>query len=301
VIRRARPQPRPNWGTISRATRVARRPPETRGQQGCPCHTSLSSTPAGRGTPPSGLIAAVLAAWLLCGLAVAQPYPSAAPLAPVPGQLGPAAAGVPPRQALDARLHEILAQPDYRKAMHAGGQDPQAALRWLWFQLMRLLSRLGGLHETNYGLFLFAVIAGGLVLAVLLAHIGYTVARFLRRKPTRDAPDEAGRPARPLAPDELIGQAERHAATGEYRLAVRALYLALIRHLQLREVLPRTSSQTNWEHLARLGPMPALANIVRPFTRTFDEVWYGGRPGGPAEFAQCRQWLEAALEEVASP
>jgi len=210
-----------------------------------------------------------------------------------------AMASPPARSALDSRLQEILSRPDFRHAMDTGGSDPRALARWLWLQLRRLLARLGGLHETNYALFLVAVIAGVAVLIPLLAHVTYTLARFLgrQRSPGRDSAGPAS-PPRPVSPAELIREAERHAAAGRYREAVRGLYLALHRSLQLRGLLPRTSSQTNWECVTHLSSTPRVLTLVRPFTQTFDEKWYGGRTASAEDVSRCRDWLAAVMQEV---
>ncbi len=205
----------------------------------------------------------------------------------------------PSRQALDSRLQKILQRPDYRHALQAGGTDPRALIRWLWLQLRRVLARLGGLQETNYALFLVAVIAGLALLIPLLAHIIYTLVRFFgRHQPVEAALAAGDRLPRPLSPADLIREAERHAAEGQYREAVRSLYLALNRDLQLRGLLPRTSSQTNWECLINLSSMPQVLALMRPFTQTFDEKWYGGRAANADDVSRCRGWLEAVRQEV---
>jgi hypothetical protein len=219
-----------------------------------------------------------------------------------PGRAGgatEAAAAVPTRPALDGHLREILSRTDFRQATESGGIDPRVLARWLWLQVRRILSRLAGLHETNYALFLVAVIAGLAVLIPLLAHIVYTLARFfgsgrsLAREPAGPVAT-----SRPLSPTDLIREAEHHAAEGRYREAVRSLYLAMNRDLQLRGLLPRTSSKTNWEYLSHLSSTPQILALARPFTQTFDEKWYGGRPTSAEEVNRCRRWLEAVRQEV---
>ncbi len=221
---------------------------------------------------------------------------------PAPAGTRPAVAAPPAREALAARLQDILSRPDYRQAKQGGRFDPGAASRWLWLQIARILGRLGGLHETNYGLFLFALITGIAVLIPILAHITYTVVQFLRRRGVGgEGPGDAAPAAAPTSPSDLVRQAEAHAGAGRYREAVRSLYLAMIRELQVRGLLPRTASQTNWEHLAQLRSAPNVSAYVRPFTQVFDEKWYGGRPSSAEDVAQCRGWLEAVRREVETP
>jgi hypothetical protein len=233
---------------------------------------------------------------MVAALALFTPQTRAAP---TEAALGPEP---PSREVLDARLKEILARPEYRQALSEGAYDPRTVLEWLWLWVRNLLRRLAGLHETNYGAFLVAVIAGVAALVPLLAHITYTLIRFARRGPRKPATAEGPASApRPLSALDLMRQAEERAARGDHRGAVRSLYLALLRHLQVRGLLPRTSSQTNWENLAHLSSAPRLLPLVEPFTRTFDEKWYGGRSADSEDVARCRGWLQAVLREVEAP
>ncbi len=240
------------------------------------------------------LLAAQAALLVVAAHAPAQPAESP-PAEPVRPALRPA---VPERELLDAKLEEILARPDFRRAMRGGGHDPRNVGQWLLLRLRQLLGRLGGLHETNYGLFLVAVVVGSVLLIAILAHIAYTFLQAFRPrgKPRRDArraPESSS-----VEPSALIERADQLATQGDHRSAVRNLYLALIRSLQMKGVLPRTASQTNWEQLRHLAGRPGLAAIVRPFTRTFDEKWYGGRPADGGDVTRCRKWLQEALQAV---
>lgn len=208
------------------------------------------------------------------------------------------AVDVPDAEALEAKLDEILTRPDFKRAMRGGGHDPRNAGQWLLLRLRRLLARLGGLHATNYALFIVAVTVGLVLLIAILAHITYTFLQAFKPMPERRAQDTAAAPAPPLGPAALVREADALAAKGNHRSAIRSLYLALIRSLQMRGVLSRTASQTNWEHLAHIAAHPGLAAAVEPFTRTFDEKWYGGRPADSTDVARCRAWFHEAIQEA---
>jgi hypothetical protein len=210
-----------------------------------------------------------------------------------------APAASPRREALDRELQQILAAPDFQRAMRGGDEDSLNPAEWLRLQVRRLLERLGGLHQTNYALFLVSVSVLVAVLLALLAHITYTLVRALRRPSGERSGPARPAPSPPQSPEDLRRQADELAARGEFREAVRALYLALLRSLQLKGVLPRTRSQTNAENLRALRGCLTLLASVQPFTETYDSRWYGRRPAGPEDVARCREWLEAALREVA--
>jgi hypothetical protein len=204
----------------------------------------------------------------------------------------------PDREMLETKLKQILARPDFRRAMRGSGHDPRNVGQWLLLRVRRFLGRLGGLHQTNYGLFLAAVAIGLVLLVAILTHIAYTFIQALRPMPRRTGDAHAARSARLPDPSSLMRQAAEQTAQGDHRSAIRSLYLALVHSLQMSGVLPRTASQTNWEQLAQLADRPSLAATVRPFTQAFDEKWYGGRPADARDVARCREWLEQALREV---
>ncbi|MBM3473551.1 MAG: DUF4129 domain-containing protein [Armatimonadetes bacterium] len=207
----------------------------------------------------------------------------------------------PRREALERELRQILDQPDFKRAMRGSEEDPRAAMRRLLLRLQRLFARLGGLQQTNYGAFLVSVIVLSVLLIGLLAHITYTITRALRSAGRARGGPAPPPPARAKSADELRREAEALAARGEFREAIRSLYVALIRALQARGVLSRAASRTNWEYVRQLDTHPQVAAVLQPFTETFDAKWYGRRPASAEEMERCRAWFEAALREVETP
>jgi hypothetical protein len=91
-----------------------------------------------------------------------------------------------------------------------------------------------------------------------------------------------------LPPDELRERAHRFADAGDYREALRHLYISLMLTLDARGVWRYDARRTNWEHIRALRNDPAQTNIVAPLsgvTRVFDRVRYGN-----ADF-QREEWL----------
>jgi hypothetical protein len=239
------------------------------------------------------IAASAFLVWL--GPALGQPEPDRA------GQRAPTSRAQPQREALQRELEQILAQPDFREAMRSGGQDSRDLAQWLAGRLRALFARLGGLHQTNYAVFLVTVIVLTVLLIALLFHISYTIARALRSAgKAREGPAQAPA-ARAKTADELRREADALEAKGEFREAIRALYLALIRALQARGMLPRATSRTNWEYVRQVQVYPQVAAALQPFTETFDAKWYGRRPASAEEVERCRAWYEAALREEETP
>lgn len=205
---------------------------------------------------------------------------------------------VPDVQQLRRVLDDILAEPEFRRAMRSRTYDSRELNRWLLLRLQRLIERLGGLHETNYGLFLMSVVVGSVLLLLLLGHIALTIARALGGPMPGAQRPSAPRPSRAKSPEEYVREADELAAQGAFREAVRALYLGLIRLLQLQGFLPRTSTQTNREQLQHLREHTSLFPVMERFVETFETKWYGQRPASPRDVEQCRVWFAAVRQEV---
>lgn len=84
-----------------------------------------------------------------------------------------------------------------------------------------------------------------------------------------------------LPPDELRLRASQFALEGNFREALRHLYIALLLGLDARGVWRYDARRTNWEHIAALRGDEARSGLVQPLssiTRTFDRVRYGDAP-----------------------
>ncbi len=119
----------------------------------------------------------------------------------------------------------------------------------------------------------------------LLGVIGVLVWRtfgnsFARRAPRRAdevlSDDEA---LLRLPPDELLERARAFARAGDFREALRHVYIRLLLQLDARGVWRYDARRTNWEHielLRRHAAHSALAAPLADLTRRFDRVRYGG-------------------------
>jgi hypothetical protein len=65
------------------------------------------------------------------------------------------------------------------------------------------------------------------------------------------------------------------AIAGDYRVAVRLLYLSTLLLLEERKLLCYDRTLTNREYLGQVADNPSLGEALRPVVDTFDEVWYG--------------------------
>lgn len=82
---------------------------------------------------------------------------------------------------------------------------------------------------------------------------------------------------------ELAGQSE---AAGDYRNAIRYLYMASLLRLDERRLIHYDRTLTNREHLWQVEQKPQIAARLRPVVETFDRVWYGFAPVDDALYNQ---------------
>jgi hypothetical protein len=174
---------------------------------------------------------------------------------------------------------EELAKLVYREA---GPGLVERGLRWLFELLDRLLARIAGVSPGGY--------AGVVALVVVVVAIAVALRMGLgpmRRTSSSELPLFVGRP-RTAA--EHRAAAEAHAAAGRWAEAVRDRLRAVITSLEERTLLEPRPGRTADEAAADAGAVvPECAGDLRAAARTFDEIWYGGRPADATHDALLRR------------
>lgn len=138
------------------------------------------------------------------------------------------------------------------------------------------------------------VTPGGVPSLILLvfAIVAIAIAVRLGLGPTglREALTDRRRGAVARTSEEYRAEAERFAAEGDFKEAVRARFRAIIRGLEERAVLDPRPGRTAGE-IAREGgsALPAIGEDLRAVAKTFDEVWYGRRAAVAADYALVRE------------
>jgi hypothetical protein len=105
----------------------------------------------------------------------------------------------------------------------------------------------------------------------------------------------------PVTPAAARAAAGRFAQGGDYRGAVRQLYLAALLTLQDRRVVVRDPSLTNREVLART---PAAHPVHAPLAEVvtiFDDVWYGVHEPDRATFEHYHATVDELERRAATP
>ena len=154
-----------------------------------------------------------------------------------------------------------------------------------------------------------AVMIGALLLvaAVLLFIL---IRSFKRNKTDQTELDESGGlTQQPLGgdgmsaiskpPETWAGLADELAARGEFREAIRHLYLALLSRLHRDGVIDYDPTLSNWEYLFAFKGASALKTGFKDLTRRFDFAWYGNLGVDSLAYAMFRKVAEPLL--VPSP
>lgn len=201
-------------------------------------------------------------------------------------------AGVDPDRAL---LDRILAGPEFRDVAPEGWLE--AFMRWL----EPLARWLGARDGPRVPLVLWT----GIGLAALAA-VGLFPALSLRRRLVADVRRRvAPEPGQGVPPAAWEERAEGAAGAGDYRAAMRALYLAMLDRLARRGVIERDPARTGRELVQalrdRAGPGGGSSGMVEDFgrlTELFEAARYGPSRPGSEEYRVFRGLWERLAGEV---
>lgn len=157
---------------------------------------------------------------------------------------------------------------------------------WILRILGRLLSPINVSPQAgSVVVWLFAILGAGLLLGVLLyLLLGMRVSLAHEARMDEDADPDAN-----LTASEAVQQATTLARGGDYRSAVRYLYLSSLLWLDERGLLRYDRMLTNREYLDRLAHNHELRDRMAPIVDTFDRVWYGHTPLDAEGFASYQQ------------
>lgn len=138
-----------------------------------------------------------------------------------------------------------------------------------------------------------------LVIIAILVVIG-VLSYFLRQLRRNLVPEETLPP--PLSehdartPAEAFDNAQKFINAGDYRSAVRQLYLATLLMLDQRGRIKYDPTLTNREYLRQAAIDARAAAALQPIVETFDRTWYGFEPISAQEFDAYRRRVEGVRE-----
>lgn len=171
-------------------------------------------------------------------------------------------------------LTDILARPEFQAVEEEPGLIQRIWQRvvdaFLDFLLRIFPQSTGGLGPiVRFLLTIFGLVA-------LAAVLYFTLRGFLADLVSDESSSSLGDggPAM-ISADQALDQARLFSATGDYRSAVRYLYLSSLLLLEERGMLRYDRTQTNQEYLRSVAGSPELAAVLREVIDVVDRVWYG--------------------------
>jgi hypothetical protein len=195
-----------------------------------------------------------------------------------------------------ARLQQILAAPPFKRA-----ESDTTTNQWwrdFWDWVGRLLDSIfSPISSTPPATSrLIGWVIGGIGALLLLAVMLYLLLG-LRRGLVSEAHAADDDPEARLTAKTALSQASDLARGGDYRTAVRYLYLSALLWLDERDMLRYDRALTNREYLDRVRDNPLLRERLAPIVETFDQVWYGHVLIDAEAFAVYRAQVEALRHE----
>lgn len=189
-----------------------------------------------------------------------------------------------------AILEAILSRPPFV-------EQPSALPTWLQDILRSVLDYFDRLaSNTMRGVFewrdLVILIGIFLVLGVLI----YFIRNLRRNMVQEDALATLPKEHSARTPGEAFNHAQFFMTQGDYRNAVRQLYLATLLILDQRGKIKYDPTLTNREYLHQTANDPRTTAALAPIVETFDRTWYGFEPITPTEFDAYRARVEKVQE-----
>jgi len=194
----------------------------------------------------------------------------------------------PPAEVRDA-VGEVLSRPEFQRP----GPGLVQRLRQ---EAVDLLERaLGALLGGGRAALFAWVILGVAVLAIVF--VATRFARGVTRDPGRGLPSIV---MSRRGPAEWRADAEAAERAGQWRLALRCRYRALVADLADRGLVEEVAGRTAGEYRSDVaGAAPGVAVPFAGATELFERAWYGDQPTGHEEATRFRGLADEVLAGVA--
>ena len=141
---------------------------------------------------------------------------------------------------------------------------------------------------------LLVILAAVLVIGVLAYAMRGLITDFTADA-AMSAEEELG--GEPLSAETALQKAQTLSSEGDYRTAVRYLYLSALLLLEERGLLRYDRSLTNREYLRSVANRPELAATLREVIDVFDRVWYGFQTLSASEYDTYARRVETLRQQ----
>jgi hypothetical protein len=176
-----------------------------------------------------------------------------------------------------ASLQDILARPEYQWR-----EETPSWLQILWEKFLEWLPEFAGESQSVVGSSGRADIAidimNILAFVVIAAILAYAIKTMFSDFISEAALEANGQHETPLNARQALKQADSFSQVGDYRTAVRYLYLSALLILDERGLLYYDRTKTNREYLRQVAGNERVAGLLREVIGVFDRTWYGFQP-----------------------
>jgi hypothetical protein len=185
-------------------------------------------------------------------------------------------------------LRDILNSPAFGSATQQS---------WFGELLSRLLDFWSELfQDTARGVLSLRDLAVLLGLIVVVAVLFYLARNLRRNVVSAEHLLTEGNGPQPESSAAALNSARGFVQQGDYRSAIRQLYLATLLILDERGKLRYDPTLTNREYLHQSQTDPRTVAALAPIVETFDRTWYGMQPVSRAEFDVFNRQLETVQD-----
>lgn len=187
------------------------------------------------------------------------------------------------------QLDEILSRPEYQ---WSNGAEPTGPSLWdrIINQLLDFLFELLPENRAAANVISYVLAAVGIILIALV--LALVLRSFLRNFAANPATAEDVEEEETISASAAQQQADHFSSSGDYRTAVRFLYLSALLSLDEHGLLRYDRSRTNREYLKSVSHRPVLADTLRLVVDVFDAVWYGYKPLDADTYTAYAQQVE---------
>jgi hypothetical protein len=208
-------------------------------------------------------------------------------------------------ESFDAKgeVRSILSRPEYLEKV----EDPitkfiRETKQRAWNLIQEILNwALEALFGTGTkaGWLFRVIVFGALAFAVFIAV--RMIVRFKRGKKREKTRTILGEEIEEgMTSRDLAHAAEVAARSGDFRVAIRKLYISLLYELAERRVIELEPNATNHDYLAKLAHLSALNGPMRYMTDRFDYTWYGMYPSSQDDYATYLSRYSEAMQGAQS-
>jgi hypothetical protein len=192
-----------------------------------------------------------------------------------------------------AQLNRILARPEYQLDKEQQSTI-QMLINRLGEEIIRFLMSLDLSPSREPELPNTGLLSGFRILLVIIVFVAsaigaiYLIERLRRKRRQEEVKDVREVLGEEIAGDitsgDLLAAAAELAKKGDYRTAIRRVYIALLLDLERRGKLPLHPSKTNRDYLNALQSERKIYPTFSTMTGTFEMTWYGQRGATEEEF-----------------